>query len=149
MTTVRTGKCRHVRVSRRWRYGRWLRWTSAVDLKLPWERPDARVCNDCGSWLSLGPARDTPETAIELRAAELAAAWNPRNGVMGIADPDERTGWNGWPYRQPTNHGQRIGFLAAQIKNHERDLGDVNWAGQHMADHPVSYPARCIGEGEK
>jgi hypothetical protein len=85
---------------------------------------------------------------IELRAAELAAAWKPRNGVMGIADPDERTGWNGWPYRQPTNRGQRIGFLAAQIKNHERDLGDVNWAGQHMADHPVGYLARCIGEGE-
>jgi hypothetical protein len=25
----------------------------------------------------------------------------------------------------------------------------VNWAGQHMADHPVGYLARCIGEGER
>jgi hypothetical protein len=33
---------------------------------------DARICQ-CGAWLSLGPARDTAETAIEVRAAGLAA----------------------------------------------------------------------------
>lgn len=30
------------------------------------------ICLGCGARLSLGPARDTPETAIELRAAEIA-----------------------------------------------------------------------------
>lgn len=30
-------------------------------------------CNDCGEYLSLGPANDTPEVLIEIRAAEIAA----------------------------------------------------------------------------
>lgn len=30
-------------------------------------------CLDCGDWLSLGPARDTPEALAELWAAELAS----------------------------------------------------------------------------
>lgn len=94
-------------------------------------------CLDCEAWLSFGPANDTAAVLIEIRAAELTALWQPIDGVMGIAEPDERNGWSGWPYRQPRNIGERVGFLAAQILNHARDLGDVNWAGQHMADHDV------------
>jgi hypothetical protein len=44
--------------------------------------PHARWCAACGAWLSLGPARDTPEVCVEIRAAELAvlghAWWDAR-----------------------------------------------------------------------
>lgn len=33
------------------------------------------VCLDCGDLLPLGTARDTPRVLIEIRAAEIAAAW--------------------------------------------------------------------------
>jgi hypothetical protein len=97
---------------------------------------DAVICT-CGTWLPLGPATDTPETAIELRAVTLADAWRGDGGVSHIITEDEARGWEGWPYRQPTNDGEWTGFLACQIRMHERDLGDVNWAGHHMADHPI------------
>jgi hypothetical protein len=42
-------------------------------------------CLDCGAWLSLGPANDTPEVCVEIRAAELVALgdewWNGRKYV--------------------------------------------------------------------
>lgn len=37
-------------------------------------------CLDCGAYLSLGPARMTPEVAVELKAAQLAA---DRGGPFG------------------------------------------------------------------
>jgi hypothetical protein len=30
------------------------------------------ICIDCGHWLGIGPANDTPEVLVEVRAAELA-----------------------------------------------------------------------------
>lgn len=105
-------------------------------------------CLDCGAWLSLG---NSDETGLdtEIRAAELAAFWEPIGGVTKIVTDDESRGWSGWPYRQPENDGEHTGFLAAQILMHERDLGDVNWAGHHMADHPISnlIARSSIGEG--
>lgn len=110
-----------------------------------------RECLDCGAWLPLGPSKDDGEfaeaVAIEVRAAELATAWEPIGGVGKLINGDEALGWNGWPYRQPKNSDEFAGFLAAQIRNHERDLGDVNWAGHHMADHELD--ARCIASHEE
>lgn len=100
-----------------------------------------RECLDCGAWLPLGPSNDKG-CEVEIRAAELAVAWKPVGGVRKIITDAERQGWSGWPYRQPMREGEHVGFLAAQIVNHERDIGDVNWAGHHMADHPIG--ARCI-----
>lgn len=52
---------------------------------------DALVCDDCGAWQSLGPARDTEQTAIEVRGTSLA------HGVGNEADftACEWMGWNG------------------------------------------------------
>lgn len=107
------------------------------------------LCARCGTHLPLGPANDdgphAAQVAIEVRAAELAAAWRPGDGCARLINPSESLGWNGWPYRQPTNADEWTGFLAAQIQNHGPDLGDVNWAGHHMADHPIdSRAAWCI-----
>lgn len=99
---------------------------------------DCCVCVTCGEWLPLGPAHDDDERVrVEVRAAELAAEWRPVGGVVHLLTEGERIGWVGWPYRQPTTTDEWIGFLAAQIQNHEQDLGDVNWAGHHNADHPI------------
>jgi hypothetical protein len=107
-----------------------------------------RTCLGCGAWLPLGESNDAPdEVQVEMRAAELAAAWEPENGVHGLTTGCEHTGWDGWPYRQPRCTDEHTGFLAAQIQNHERDLGEVNWAGQHMADHPIHNHDRITEHG--
>lgn len=62
---------------------------------------DCNICGVCRAWLPLGPSRDTPETAIELRAAEIAAAgerraacknrsWNCCRCTMWNAGSDRR-----------------------------------------------------------
>lgn len=102
-----------------------------------------RTCGRCGAWLTLGAANDVVcslAVLIEIRAAELAAAWTPENGVGSMCNDGEVLGWAGWPYCTPDGHDELAGFLAAQIVNHERDLGEVNWAGQHTADHPIEPP---------
>jgi ribosomal protein L37E len=100
--------------------------------------PGQHRCDRCGAVVPLGEAYDAPdEVQVEMRAAMLAAAWEPIGGVRDLATECERAGWSGWPYRQPQCANEHTGFLAAQIRNHERDLGEVNWAGQHMADHPI------------
>jgi hypothetical protein len=105
-------------------------------------------CARCGETMPLGPSNDAPdEVQVEMRAAELAAAWEPENGVHGLTTGCEHTGWDGWPYRQPRCTDEHTGFLAAQIQNHERDLGEVNWAGQHMADHPIHNHDRITEHG--
>jgi hypothetical protein len=107
-----------------------------------------RRCADCRRFIPLGPSNDAPdEVQVEMRAAELAAAWEPENGVHGLTTGCEHTGWDGWPYRQPRCTDEHTGFLAAQIRNHERDLGEVNWAGQHMADHPIHNHDRITEHG--
>jgi hypothetical protein len=103
-------------------------------------RFECKICDDCGHWLPLGPANHGGEfaaqVAVEIRATELADAWRPIGGIRKAKPThNECEGWSGWPHRHPLGVEQETGFLAAQIRNHERDIGDVNWAGQHMADH--------------
>ena len=98
-----------------------------------------KTCATCGAWLPLGASNDEPEAVkVEMRAAELAAAWTPDGALVEIINAGEIRGWDGWPYRQPKNEDEHTGFLAAQIRNHERDAIGVNWAGHHMADHPIN-----------
>jgi hypothetical protein len=52
-------------------------------------------CIDCHSYLSLGPANDTPETLVEIRATEIAehaGPWNIRD------NPHEWDDTQGWEY---------------------------------------------------
>jgi hypothetical protein len=66
---------------------------------------EVRICNDCGAWLSLGPANDGGEhaktVAMELAAADVAANWDAFNDMrwgdhlppfvgMGASDMGER-----------------------------------------------------------
>lgn len=106
-------------------------------------------CMKCGETLPLGPSNDADyRVEIEIKAAELATAWKDDGGIADVSTADERTGWSGWPYRQPMNERELTGFLACQIHHHEQDLGDVNWAGRHMADYDVddlTYSRRANG----
>jgi hypothetical protein len=135
-----------------WHNGHWITWShiarGQAGVGLLWDDHAARRCNDCSAWLPLGESNDAPdEVKVEMRAAMLAAAWEPENGVHGLTTGCEHTGWDGWPYRQPRCTDEHTGFLAAQIRNHERDLGEVNWAGQHMADHPIHNHDRITEHG--
>lgn len=70
-STRRPRKCRHKNVTGRgWAYQRW--YVEAASTK-HCPAASALVCQDCGEWLSLGPARDTPEVMVDVRAAEIAA----------------------------------------------------------------------------
>ena len=86
-------KCRHETSLRLvWRFvaGR-ERWILAPDR----EPHMALRCFDCGHWLPLGPADDTPDALSELRAAELAHDWR----TSPVQDPwllfrgREKDGW--------------------------------------------------------
>lgn len=50
-------------------------------------------CNDCGAYLSLGPANDTPEVLVEIRAAEIVAL--ARRGGARRLPIVEHFGWLG------------------------------------------------------
>lgn len=84
------------------------------------------TCRDCAATLPLGPANDTPETAVEVRAAELAQA--TREEREGRADEtwtdDENDGWNyhrqGW--MPPADY--EAGWLAREIWTDEEDDRD-------------------------
>lgn len=77
-------------------------------------------CLDCGAWLSLGPASDTPAALVELRAAEIAADhadlpwvdWN-HGEAAGFDDRDTPM-----PYRVESWHA---GWLAAAIVSHDHE----------------------------
>jgi hypothetical protein len=98
---------------------------------------DAKRCCDCGHWLPLGPSNDTG-CEVEIRASELATKWKRVGGVRRIITEAERTGWHRWPYATPEGDEESAGWLAAQILNHEFDLGGVTWTGSHMADRPIT-----------
>jgi hypothetical protein len=133
-TTVRTGKCRHARVvGYMWRETP--KHLSAIGVVGQWSRAffqpgeaghhDKIVCQSCRAWLSLGPARDTPDVMVEVRAAEIAA---------NVADYRERR----TPYTVTIDEdiGWRQGVRDGDTPSQQR---------QQLA----GYLARCIGEGEK
>jgi hypothetical protein len=127
-TTVRTGKCRHRDVLHHgWHPDGY--WYEASYLSR--SQTDAAVCQSCGAWLPLGPARDTPATAIELRAAEIAASVSQWR--IACKSQDEAEGWrahqlDGDPVHNPEHQQLDLrGWVASR------------WAG---------YLARCMWEGE-
>lgn len=78
-------------------------------------------CDVCDRLLPCGPANDTPRVLVEIRAAELAAAWQPIGGFRGLADSDEiRRGWS----MAETNLEEHttdwhVGYLAREIAMHK------------------------------
>jgi hypothetical protein len=86
-----------------------------------------RRCMRCGMPLPLGPANDTPEALMELRAAELAAdyldcrfteiwrtasadehdGWSMHYGMWGGFDAPGK--WSGWLAREIATHGEEQG----------------------------------------
>lgn len=89
--------------------------------------PITLVCDRCKVNLSLGPSTDTPSTAIELRAAEIAANLEGNGCEMSWL---ETCGFND---EMPTTRGGgvvrldlaaiRAGYLAHAIVNHEGEQG--------------------------
>ena len=72
-------RCGHERMlASAWVDGGWFAKYRALDGR----RTDRLVCADCGEWLPLGPATDTADTAIEVRAAEIALS--PPTNVLGV-----------------------------------------------------------------
>lgn len=89
---------------------------------------DALVCLDCGAWLSLGPANDEPEAVqIEIRAAELAAEW----------DPDGE--WTGIESLGMVSEGEHTELLERDIAARVRPASD-------LFAYLSGYLARCIAE---
>lgn len=122
MTTVRAGKCRHRKTVRLRRFAG--SWGQACECPVHADTMDALVCRDCqscGAWLPLGPARDTPATAIELRAAELALLYVERK-----SDP---------PIQWCTFH-EWLG-----LEDDRPSIDDDEYRAGALA--------RCIAEGEK
>jgi hypothetical protein len=127
MTTVRTGKCRHARVTGRgWAYQRW--YVEAASTK-HCPSASALVCQSCGAWLPLGPARDTPETEIELRAALVADEFAKTTDaeLLMRTSIGERRGWwmsakndaTGLVFWVPVTTAEVVGYLAREIFKHD------------------------------
>ena len=71
-----------------------------------------RECLDCGAWLPLGPARDTEQTAIEVRAAEIAASREPDDTIT--ATIVEGFGYDRVDVKNP-DEDWHAGYLARRI----------------------------------
>lgn len=96
-------------------------------------RMSQRFCTDCDTLIAIGPARDTPETAVEVRAAEIA-----EDGSRGQCSDDcewhdcERCGWMNWNDNRPELRDDTYtdawwaGYLARCIHDHD---------STHEADH--------------
>lgn len=94
-----------------------------------WSEADRRICDDCHAWLPLGHSDETPErVAVEIRAAELAAAFTKDRGTADDATIDENVGWlvhlNEWTHLDrergfPVNDEQHTGWLAREIATHK------------------------------
>jgi hypothetical protein len=118
--------CRHRNTEPRHRCG--VVAPGVISSKWPAGCIDWRVCSDCHAWLPLGAATDTAETAIEVRAAELAMRWAPmaRDATTFL----ERHGWyharDG--YAPSIDHAEsRAGWLAHAIATHD----DAHHATEH------------------
>jgi hypothetical protein len=83
-----------------------------------------RWCWDCKVHVALGPAADTPEVLVEVRAAEIATecgtditdAW-----LRGTVTDCERDGWEMRcdPDTEPTCVPEEVGRLARAIVDHD------------------------------
>ena len=84
------------------------------------------VCITCGELMRLGTANDTPETAVEVRAAELAQATREEDGCEAETWTEEEA--DGWNYHQcdwPTmGDAERAGWLARHIWTEEESDRD-------------------------
>ena len=116
-------RCRHqAKAYTWWTDDRGSRWINILvgSVTLPLDR---LVCEVCHEWLPLGPANDTPETAVEVRASAIAADWwrEPRPGLTN----DEVDGLTAYTADlTPVSDGQLSGWLAAAIYMHkESDRG--------------------------
>lgn len=108
-------------------------------------------CARCGEYASLGDARDDGEhaaaVAIEVRAAELAAAWEPEGGIKIAFTESERIGWMLWPHVAPKSPEGEAGWLASQIQNHRMDGHNI--AGAEYAAKLVATTHDTEQEGTK
>jgi hypothetical protein len=93
-----------------------------------------RVCRDCSAWLSLGPATDTEQTAIEVRAAEIAACkfdMEHRLSARFRTNYGEMAGWRGEETIESLhvvkNGKHRVGH------NVPLNLDSANWRAGHLA----------------
>ena len=82
---------------------------------------EADICCRCGAWLSLGPANDTPEALVELRAAELSDI------ATSHATSTEAHGWS-LKDGEPSDE-----FLAGY-------LGRVIYEHNHQGPHAPTWP---------
>ena len=93
----------------------------------PYGRAVTRWCFRCLDYVSFGPARDTPKTLIEARAAELALApvtalgfveamgWNARSLVGNLDDPFTADG------ERQCSASWQTGWLAHVIATHAEE----------------------------
>ena len=109
-------KCRHLYESR-------MQYRD-VGIHTLWFRP----CERCGAWLSLGPSSDDSEPVrIEMRAAELAAEWDPNDGrwdgfvSLGMCSP-----------------------MAEHVDILERDIASGRDRRVDLANYIVGHLACCI-----
>lgn len=83
---------------------------------------DRVTCMDCPEWLPLGPANDTPEVLVEVRAAELA------QGAIGLLTwpLGEFRGWmaSEMAERTPDDPEGQSGWLAREIYTHREPNRD-------------------------
>lgn len=113
-----------------WTDGAWSKWGGGVNCYPDWiGTEDARVvCDDCGKTLPLGPASDTPATAIEVRAAEIYDALLEGGCEMSSS---EIHGFNDTPMRlrngapiEIVNSSTLAGYLARCIAEHAAESGE-------------------------
>jgi hypothetical protein len=108
----------------------WMRVDETIDgptrIKCPEDEATFRICCECRGYVPLGPATDTPETAIEVRAAEIAADASVRLPKCSLDQPFEerceRCGWEGLLMRaaEPTANWH-AGYLARCIAEHAEE----------------------------
>ena len=77
-------------------------------------------CITCKEAFSLGPANDSPEALVELRAAEIVANGGPIRTCRNSGHDDcEECGWDTWPWVEPTTPSEEAGWLARAIVEHD------------------------------
>jgi hypothetical protein len=93
----------------------------------PQGEPVSWRCARCHDYCSLGPSADEPEEVkVEMRAAEISAAWKPIGGVTGIITDDERKGWCDAKLA-PFTDGYHAGFLAYHLlAGHDNEVSPID-----------------------
>ena len=92
------------------------------------------ICIDCGHWLPLGPANDTPEVLVEVRAAAIAADWD---NYMNCG------GWQGFETLGAcTPDAGHAPFIESDIAAGRKPAHDIT-------DYYAGHLARCIAIHEE